>query len=423
MPYFSLAYHYTSAKTLYRQRMGLLQSKRVNMQFMLEIEKRLRKHLKLLAGKIDAREKQPEQIADIFVYLATRLISSDKNQQRLAANLACDWLQDDSPVSFGARDALILFPIPEVYHVIRKMYCNVEKLRSVLLYILIQQGIYLPESLYRLAGSEPKDAEISAQLLHYAANNRHSDVNLFRPYYSPLVDGAPLHEQEHSLLVAAIWGGLIRGDVDARIALQLAVEKENDETQQLEYLRLAALSGQEKYFRVIQQLAEYAPEVGYHFLALHGSRHSVEQILTGLAHPRTSPYAEQAWWWVSGQTLARKARLSLVGQLSNHSPYDDEIGSVPDAALAEQWWAMQKSDSSYRWLHGKEYSHSRVLQLMKIYSGQASSDMMDLYALSAQSPVQISEYSWHFERLDKIELLAQTQTSATVERSSEMCRA
>ncbi len=402
-----LATHLNSARALYRQRLGLLQSSRVDMQNILDLEFRMRVHIHVLANQIDDEQVEPEQAADSFIYLAARFSSKDETQQASAAETACEWLLEDSPVAHGARDALMLFPSPDAYSVMQKTYRDVESLRPVLIYILTQQGALLPKSLTHQAELQTQDPFLKAQTLYYAANDHNSDTGMFRDYYNSLLDDSKIEELEHGALVAAIWGGLVRGDDEAWVALQRAIVNESDDIQRLDFLRFAALSGKEQYLPMLENVAEHVPEVGYHFLALHGQTQSVQAILDGLIHPRTANYAEQAWWWVSGQILPKMPRLSVVGEENeiDDVELEDEVGYVPDTKPAQHWWGKQQQDTSVRWLQGQTFSISTVHKLMTQYSGVISNDLFDLYALSTQTPLHLGNYIWHDMRLQKINSL------------------
>ncbi len=410
-----LATHFNSAKALYRQRLGLLQSNRVDMQNILDLEYRMRVHIHVLSNQIDEEQAEPEQAADAFIYLAARFSSKDETHQALASKLACEWLLEDTPVAHGARDALMLFPLPESYSVMQKTYRSVESLRPVLIYILTQQGAHLPKSLTHQAELQTQDPFLQAQTLYYAANDNKSDISMFSEYYNSLLDNNQADNMDHSAMVAAIWGGLVRGDDDARIALQRAIANENDDIQRLDYLRFAALSGEEHYFPMLQSVADHAPEVGYHFLALHGQTQSVQAILDGLIHPRTANYAEQAWWWVSGQTLPKMPRLSVVGEENeiDDIELEDEVGYVPDSQPAQYWWDKQQRDATARWLQGMPFSISTVHKLMLQYSGVISNDLFDLYALTTLTPLRLGNYIWHDTRMQKLNTLSQSETVAT----------
>ncbi|VAW94442.1 hypothetical protein MNBD_GAMMA21-2122 [hydrothermal vent metagenome] len=407
-----LVTHLNSARALYRQRMGLLQSSRVDMQSMLDLEFRMRVHIHVLANQIDEDQAEPEQAADAFIYLAARFSSKDEVHQASAAQQACEWLLEDSPVAHGARDALMLFPLPDAYSVMQKTYRDVESLRPVLIYILTQQGAHLPKSLTHQAELQNQDPFLQAQTLYYAANDHKSDAGMFRDYYDSLLDDNKIEELDHSALVAAIWGGLVRGEDDAWVALQRAIANEGDDIQRLDFLRFAALSGKEQYFPMLANVAEHAPEVGYHFLALHGQTQSVQAILDGLIHPRTANYAEQAWWWVSGQILPKMPRLAVVGEENDtdNIELEDEVGYVPDAKPAQHWWAKQQQDASARWLQGQSFSISTVHKLMTQYSGVISNDLFDLYAITTHTPLRLGNYIWHDTRLIKINSLSQNES-------------
>lgn len=411
--------HLNSAAALYRQRMGWLQTDRIDMQSMLELEYRLRVHLHVLSCCIDENDPEPGEAPDTFLYLASRFSQRDVEIVKQAAELACEWLLEESPRAQGAHDALLLFPSPTSYAQMQQTYVDVESLRPVIIYILTQHGARLPKGLTHQAELQTQDPFLQAQTLYYAANDINSDLAMFKSYYTPLVANHEMGEVEHGALVAAIWGGLVRGDQDANIALQRAIEHESDDVQRLDFLRFAALSGKSDYYPILQKIVDKVPEVGFRFLALHGETRSVETILEGLKHPRTTNYAEQAWWWVSGQTLPKKPRLSVVGK-NNDDGLEEEVGYVPDALAADQWWSKQTRDQSVRWLQGKSFSVSTVQTMLKKQTGLISNDLFDLHALIMHTPVQLGNYTWHDVRLRKISQLNKATSAPLVDVNQEV---
>lgn len=395
--------HFHSAKALYRQRMGWLQAERIDMQSMLDLEYRIRIHLHVLAGAIDEQALEPIQCPDTFVYLASRFTSSDQKHQDLAAHLACEWLLDDGPRGHGARDALLLFPSPHTYAVMQEAYVKTPALRPILIYILTQHGARLPKGLTNQAELQSQDPYLQAQVLYYAANDQNNSVEIFQSYYQSLIEHRDELEIDHGSLVAALWGGLLRQDTQACTALQRAIERERDDFQRLDFLRLAALSGELQYTPILMQVIEHAPEVGYHFLALHGQPASLELILDGLVHPRTSAYAETAWWWVSGQTLPKKPRLSVVGESSEEGQVEEEVGFVPDAQVAQHWWRKQVGEPAQRWFQGKPISLQAVQKVAKHYTGLISNDLFDVLAIMAKHPIKLGNHTWHDVRLRRLE--------------------
>ncbi len=135
---------------------------------------------------------------------------------------------------------------------------------------------------------------------------------------------------------------------------------------------------------------------------MHGSRESVETIFTGLQHPRTSEYAEEAWWLSTGQTLPKVPRISVVGEEESDPEQEEEIGFIPDADAAEKWWDKNSSKPVTRWLAGELHSLTAIQKLLHGYTGQISTDLFDLYSLSMQSPIQMGQYNWHAVRLQKL---------------------
>lgn len=399
--------HLHTAMALYGQREGWLASDRIDMQSMIDLEYRLRVHLHVLSRCLQEGDAEPSMAEDTFVYLASRFASEDPAIIKKAAEQACGWLIDDSPRACGARDALLLYPCPEVYAELQTTYLSIESLRPVLIYILTQHGARLPRSLTHRADQNRQDPYLQAQTLYYAAHDPASDLNMFRENYASLVERHERGECAHAVLLASIWGGLLRGDEQAQMALSRAIEHEADDFARLDLLRYAALTGHMDYFPILCQLTELSPELGYHLLALHGKSASVEIILEGLMHPRTAECAELAWWWVSGQRLPKKPRLSVVGEAAEVSDAQaDEVGYIPDAQSAQHWWQRQDPQQQTRWLQGQPLTLVMLKKVMSQYTGAISNDLFDLYSLRAQQPILAANQTWHDARLLKISRLA-----------------
>ena len=402
--------HLNAARNLYRQRLNWLQMERVDMQSMMHLEYRLRVHLHVLAYELTPDESEPESAPDTFVYLACRLGNSDTEQQTRAAEQACNWLVEDSARAHGARDALLLFPHPPVQEAMSKAYRQHDNLRALLIYILAQQGARLPKGLVNQAELQQRDPLLQAQILNYAAYQGATSLEQFSAYYQPLLE----HVEDipaHPVLVAAIWGGMLRRDPSAPVALRRAIEREANDMDRLDFLRLAALSGDAEYFPIFETLTQYVPQIAFHFLALLGHPESMAIILQGVAHPRTAQYAELAWWWVSGQSLPKKPRLSVVGEDNPEEDLDDDVGFVPDAQYAQQWWNRTKKDSAQRYLQGQPLNNVRIQYLLKQYTGIVSHDLIDLLALQSQQPMLIGTHTWHDLRVRKLQVINESTPS------------
>jgi hypothetical protein len=220
-----------------------------------------------------------------------------------------------------------------------------------------------------------------------------------------------------------LWGGLVRGDDAAVIALRRAIEREPNDMQRLDLLRLAALTGDAEYFPIFESLTQHVPQLAYHFLGLYGRPDGVEMILQGLSHPRTALHAELAWWWVSGQTLPKKPRLSVVGEESLDEDLEDNVGFVPDALPAQQWWIKQKKDSALRYLQGQPLNRARIQATLKQYAGMISHDLIDLLAMQNQQALLIGTHTWHDARVRKLQALTDTDPKQTAVLATEAQRA
>lgn len=405
--------HFIAAQSLYRQRLSWLQMGRVDMQSMMLLEYRLRVNLHVLAHIQISGESEPEAAPDTFVYLASRLCSNDSNRQQQAAAQACHWLAEDTARAHGARDALLLFPHPLVWEAISKAYRQHDNLRALLIYILAQQGAELPQELFNLAElRQQRDPSLLAQILNYAAYQPGVSLEQFNAYYQPLLDQAEA-VSAHPVLVAALWGGMLRRDPVVPIALRRAIERETNDMQRLDLLRLGALSGNAGYFPIFEILTQHIPQIAYHFLAMLGHPESMAIILQGLNHPRTAQYAELAWWWVSGQSLPKKPRLSVVGIENLEEDLDESVGFVPDAKYAQQWWNRTRKDSKRRYLQGQPLNNIRIQYLLKQNAGIVSHDLIDLLALQSQQPMLIGTHTWHDMRIRKLQAINETTPTPT----------
>jgi hypothetical protein len=395
---------------MYRQRLNWMQLERLDMQSMLYLEYRLRVHLHVLAHEVYRSEAEPQIAPDTFVYLASRLSSFDSKRQLEASALACEWLLENSARAQGARDALLLFPHPVVHEALSSAYHQNDGLRALLIYILAQHEVHLTRDLIDQAQLQGQDPQLQAQILYYAATQGVYGVEHFRAYYRPLLKHAD-NLPAHAVVVAALWGGLIRGDEVAAIALRCAIEREPDDMQRLDLLRLAALTGESAYLPIFVSLLQQAPQLAYHFLALNGKQYAVELILQGLGHPRTAKHAEHAWWWVSGQTLQKIPRLSVVGEDNLAEELEDNVGFVPDVQSAHQWWSKQKKDPGMRYLQGQQLSRQRILNTLLQSAGMISHDLIDLLAMHSKEPLIIGIHTWHDSRMRKIQSLSEAMAN------------
>lgn len=95
------------AMTLYRQRDTVLPQYRVDLRRLLNIKTQLRELLFALSRFKPYEDDEPSEAEDTFVYLAKRLIPSDKELRINTAKQACEWLLESGAKGQGARDALL----------------------------------------------------------------------------------------------------------------------------------------------------------------------------------------------------------------------------------------------------------------------------------------------------------------------------
>jgi len=397
--------HATAAQDLYTQRLSWLQMPYINMQSILHLEYRLRLHVQILAHIQLSTNREPDMAPDTFVYLARRFSHPDAMQQARATEQACYWLGENSARAQGARDALLLYLKPAVVHTLCKICRRNLSQRAILIHLIGLSGRVLTREFSRLTETGVQDPVVQAQYLHYAANSSEFGIDRFSYYYQPLLrDSAKTPPGQ--ILLPAIWGGLARGDYQAKIALHRAIERHSDGILYFDLLRLAALTGDTEYLPLFTALIETAPQRAFHFLALYGRAEAVESILNGLSQPRTAHHAEPAWWWVSGQTLPKKPRMSIVGQRSVNTLLLDNFDYLPDPQPATQWWSEQIQDTGVRYLQGKSLDSGRILSCLKHYAGTNSIELMDLLSLQYRQPLQLAKHGWHEERIRQMNSLS-----------------
>jgi len=397
--------HTSAAQDLYTQRLSWLQIPYINMQSILHLEYRLRLHVQILSHIQLSTNREPEMAPDTFVYLARRFSQPDALQQSRATEQACEWLGENTARAQGARDALLLYLKPAVVHTLCKACRKNASQRVLMMHLLGQSGNVLSRELFRQTQDDMHEPMILAQFLHYAANSSEYDTEVFSQHYLPLLKRASGIVPGQPLL-AAIWGGLIRGDYRAKIALHRAIERHADGIMYFEFLRLAALTGDTEYLPLYTGLIESAPQRAFHYLAIYGRPEGVERILLGLEQPRTAHYAETAWWWISGQTLAKKPRMSLVGRQNVSNLLLDNFDYIPEPQAARDWWDRQRQEAGLRYLQGKPLDSGRVLASLKHYTGSSSLEFIDLLSLQYRQPLQLARYGWHEERLRQINSLS-----------------
>ncbi|MEN8141286.1 MAG: hypothetical protein ABFR97_08705 [Thermodesulfobacteriota bacterium] len=398
--------HKSDAIALYKQRLALLAETEVEARRLANLERRLRLHLHVL-GQIpsSAEQKPPSQEADTFVFLASGLSSANRQTKEQTFSQACKWLVDNGPEAAGAYAALAYISPEDPDNALTSIYREQAKLRPQLFKLWRKQRSQEVEpGLINRAELQNRDHDLQGAALAFAAENKQVGVELFRSYYKGLTAAHSAKPPALEVMAKALWGGLLRGDVEAAPALRRAVELESDPSRLGELLRLGALIGDEKLLPVLASHQEQKPAQGTRLLALHGSRAAMEIIIDCLQQPATADYAAKAWQWLTGTPLAGKPRLHLVD--------DEEQGSSktrPDHEAATAWWLEHKESvpQGQRWFRGKALDRQGLLSAATTQAGQAGRDILNLLALQTGEPLGVSPEAEQLSRQQIIKSLAQ----------------
>ena len=405
--------HTQSAIALARQREGWLRLPKLEARVLCNLEDRLRLHLYTLSCWPDADDAEPEEEHAAFVWLGLRLQSEETNLRQQAAESALRWLAEaDSPRAGAARKALSLFPSDTTDELTLAQYRENREQRADLVIIWHRQGASLPQTLLNQDALQG-DGVPQASVLAYLADHEATGLDIFQYYYRPLLSGPGELPHPTDVLLAAIRGGLIRGDAEALTALRRAMATQEGEALR-PWLHLAALSGSEEFHPVLQQYAKASPGTGYRLLALWGRREAMPDLLAGLKAPRTSEAASSAWFWITGQTLPQVPRLSVVGEEPAEAPDAAAQGMIADLAAARGWWEAHQDSwaAGERRIAGAPMTEARLASLAGEMAGAASADILHLLSLFSGRPLAVWADDWFARRLQRLREFESTTAPA-----------
>ncbi len=388
--------HWDSALVLWRQREFWSQRPTGDAAPLLRLEQHLRLHLHVLARCPVTWQREPDDATECLLGFAARFSSPDPACRREGLQKACELLTSGAPFEAGILQALALFPQPADDPALLELYRRQTTLRPQLFELWREQGVQVPAALYHQGELQDRDPQLQRAALAYAADNPQVGLDLFRPYYQPLLGGKPPVRIAAETLQAALWGGLVRGDRDLPRALLRAVELAADPQQQTPLLRLAALSGDPLFLPLLRSHLEVEAESGCELLGLHGSLAALDELLLALERATTMEAAATVWRQTTGQPLGRKPRLSLVGAEQEETG----AGSMPDAAPARSWLEQQRKDwkPGERLLLGRMTTPELLFDWADNLAGQGDADRLDLLAIHLRRPLGIRPGNWRAER-------------------------
>ncbi len=402
--------HSKQVRELYPLRARLLSRRMSGSRSLLELERRLSVHLDILscmsaeAGAADGDDTQR------FLHFATALQTEDEaalfDTCRLAIEQLCDDSLDDTPL----HDAFALYPPP--LELTRRLYEQMPEAGRAFFSLWRRQRVEIPPGLLNQAELQQENPRLQHEALAYAANQPACGLELFRAYYTPLLQSAtpPLDE---TLFEPVLWGGLLRGDPDAPPALQRAVERVESPKIRNQLLRLMALNGAPEHLPILLATARQANGIDTRTLALSGRAEVAERLLERLGQPRYAKAAHDDWLFLTGHPLPERPLLMLVDSkgetAETPSEAEQESGSVPDGQAARLWWEHHRAAwGEQRWVMGQPGDTNRLITLCRHFAGETAADLTDLLALRLKRPLGMSpRWGWQNLRLDYLKTQAE----------------
>lgn len=428
------ASHTESAIDLYELRLNWLDEPDIHASAFENVEERLCASLNhcVRALRIDEPEnespqtqnkKEPTKEAERFILLASHINSSRPETRAKGYDLAYyQWLAQDQGKSAAAEAALSLYP-PADNTKLLKLYDEQEALRPALFRIYRKQMRTLPIPMVSTAAAEGSPAALKIEALRYAAANADIGMDPFRTHYLPLLSGKTQFDAD--VIEAAIWGGMLRNDPDARRAISAAISNTHAAKERAKLLRLAALTGAAEFLPLLLQTAENEPDTGYPLLVLYGQKSIVPELLKAMEIARTMEHAAAAFSQLSEQILPRIPRLTVVGE--EEADDAEEAPKIPDVKAARAWWdkhqAKWKADE--RWLNGKPATPAHLTAMSKKHAGRFGRDLMALLSLAQKAPLNIPPEIWRARQMQRLaeQATAQATAKTTTKPAAQPARA
>ena len=421
MNYRYLEKHTESAIDLYELRATWQNDPDIHASAVESLEKRLNASLydcvPALEVKQSANEstqpknkKEPTKEAECFVFLAGHINSPQADISEAGYELAYQWLALDQKKSAAAEMALSLYPEADQTRLL-KLYDTQETLRPYLLRIFRKQMVALPlEMVTTAATNENVSAALKIEALNYAAANPDFGLNLFRTHYVPLLSGKT--QFDAAIIEAALWGGMVRNDPDAILALSAALSHAGAATEHAKFMRLAALTGNAEFLPLLLMAAENNPDTGVALLVLYGQKSIMPEILKGLATAHTMEQAAIAFNKITDQILPRVPRLTVVGE--DEDDADESPEQIPDINAARSWWEKHQTvwKVDERWLFGKPATPEHLTALCKKHAGSFGRDVLALLQLSNKAPLNIATETWRARQIQLLDAQVNDQSNA-----------
>lgn len=380
-----MAAHYEGAIALVRFRRQLLRQAEVAADRLRAVERPLQYHLYALSRLAELEGERPRSWAGQWVYLASLLLSRDSRLNAAGRSLAADWLANGGQAGSVARDVLILCPrIP--MDEMAAIYQREPAARLSLWEVWRRQCAAVPRDVVgRAVNSSSRALRLAAWA--YLAERPEADPALFTSVYR----ASAWSERQDGMLAAALWGGLLRNDPRARDVLEHCLHRRVQRRPHL--IRMAALTGEARFFPAIRRLWEQSPGHGAILLAFYGGREAMPLLLEGMAHARTMEPATRAWRWLTGTSLAVRPRLRIVGGTAGHRAGNSKW--VANVRAARRWWL----EHSERWPRGERRLFGQVQTVTALtrhalaHGGAIARHAQNWLSLYA-GPLQVDPDNW-----------------------------
>lgn len=402
------AKHIEKAADLYDLRDTWLNETDIQASAVESVEERLSANINHIARTLRSNEienessqpdkkKEPKKEAECFVFLASHIVSHHPAISAAGYDLAYQWLALDTAKASAAEAALSLYPEAEPVKLL-KLYDEQENLRPNLFRIFRKQILALPLAIVNSAATaENSSASLKVEALNYTAANSDIGLDIFRTHYLSLLSGRT--QFDASIVEAALWGGMVRGDADAIKAIHSALSHAGSATDQNKFVRLAALSGHSDFLPLLLMAAESDPENGFPLLVLFGQKSIIPELLKAMEAAHTLEQAATAFSTLTDQILPRVPRLSVVGDETDDT--EEDAPQIPDIKTARDWWDKHQANwkTGERWLYGKPATTVHLTAMSKKHAGSFGRDVMALLVLTQNAPLNIPAEIWRARQM------------------------
>lgn len=378
------------AKGRYRQWRRVQAKRFVAADTLAGLEVRLCNFIQALADQ-GFSDDRPDGGPEAFVAVATACLRDVSAAWR---DLAPQLLGQGGKLAAGAADALVLFapPLPEPEFA--AIYRAHPSIRALLLDLSRRGGWSVPVPLLNVSELQRLDPAAQAAALRYQAASPDCGIEVFGAYYADYARGREgAGDICEPALAGALWGGLLRHDPRALHGVRRLVGQPRTREGRDECLRMMALNGDPGDIPVLREFRRSDPAYSAYLLGLHGHVEVVPDILDALGRAEAMDEAAEAWTWISGEALPRKARLGVVTGAGRSA---GGWGERPDDDAAAARWRdiAAESTADTRYLRGVPLCPAVVAQAAEDWGGLAGRDALDLLALQTANRRGLYSHGW-----------------------------